>query len=537
MRKNLLNLLLICSLMTTYAFAQQVDTLAFQDFEVAPSTGHPVWTFTGPVVYNSGTSAANAAPPNSPIGIGNSRAWETTSNSAGLIVDFANITVPPATYDSVRLRFRLAAMNLNATTGGPDDLDYVLVAISTDGGTTFYNRMRIRGATTSNSFWPYSATGFAQVHYLPASEAVFQPTTTGLQSTFGYSTCEIVFPGQTVTDIKVRITGRSSASSDTWLVDNVVLTGESCYTYTNANYSLCAGDTLYIPTHSSPITQAGTYVDSIPGPGGCGTVATSVVNVLQASNATVAASICAGDSYILPGGNTVSVPGTYASTLVAANGCDSIVTTNLSVNPTYLILNPVDICFGDSLVLPGGGTASTSGTYTDTLSTALGCDSIIGTVLTVAPAIDTTVAVSGNGLTANAFANSYQWINCATGQPVAGQTSQTFTPQVTGVWSVQITVGNCTVTSGCTALTVGNAEPRAVLLTASPNPTSDAVVLSGWTTVEAPAIRVFDLAGRQVQATVADQGSSLVIGLQGLPAGVYQVEAQGLGHVRVVKHD
>ena len=41
----------------------------------------PTWTFTGPVIYNSGISSGTAAPANSPIGIGGSRAWESTSNS------------------------------------------------------------------------------------------------------------------------------------------------------------------------------------------------------------------------------------------------------------------------------------------------------------------------------------------------------------------------------------------------------------------------------------------------------------------------
>jgi len=201
-----------------------IDTLVMQDFDTVPTTPNPIWTFTGPVIYNMGTSSGTAAPPNSPIGIGASRAWETTTNSSGLILTFANVTVPNG-YDSIRVRFNLAAMNLTGGTGGPDDLDYVLTEVSTDGGATYYNRLRIRGAIANNSFWPYSATGVAKVYYTPLAEALFQPTNSGLQTTEGYSICEIAFPGS-VTQVQIRITGRSSSASDTWLVDNLLITGE-----------------------------------------------------------------------------------------------------------------------------------------------------------------------------------------------------------------------------------------------------------------------------------------------------------------------
>ena len=202
------------------AFSQTI--IAIQDFETAPAT--PTWGFTGPVVYRSGTSSATAEPPNSPIGINNSRAWETTSNSTGLVLVFDNITMPSG-YDSFLFDFKLAAMNLGGTTGnGPDHLDYVLVEYSTDNGVTYVPRLRIRGAINNNSFWEYAATGVAIVDYLPVTETLFQPTNSGLATTLGFSTVGITFPG-TIGQLKIKITGRSSSSSDTWLIDNVALKG------------------------------------------------------------------------------------------------------------------------------------------------------------------------------------------------------------------------------------------------------------------------------------------------------------------------
>lgn len=195
--------------------------LAVQDFEVAPVT--PTWLFSGPVIYNSGFSSAAAAPPDSPLGIDGSRAWETTTNSGGLVLTFDNQVIAPG-FDSIEVRFRLAAMALTASTGGPDNLDYVRVEISIDGGTTYYSRLRIRGAVNDNSFWPYAATGVAQVGHLPQSEVLFQPLTSGLQTAEGYSTAAIIFPGD-VGQLGIRITARSSSSTDTWLIDNLTLSG------------------------------------------------------------------------------------------------------------------------------------------------------------------------------------------------------------------------------------------------------------------------------------------------------------------------
>jgi hypothetical protein len=122
-------------------------------------------------------------------------------------------------------------MNLISTGGGPDNLDYVLTEVSFNGG-AYYSRLRIRGAVANNSYWPYSATGKAKVYYQPQTEAVFAPTNSGLQTTEGYSYCEIVFPG-TINSVSIRMTGRSSSSTDSWLVDNVLLTGQKLATGTS----------------------------------------------------------------------------------------------------------------------------------------------------------------------------------------------------------------------------------------------------------------------------------------------------------------
>ncbi len=227
--------------------------LAIQDFELTPAG--PVWGYSGtPNDFQSGFSGSGATPASSPLGIGGSRAWHVVSVSGGNPLTFDNILLPTG-YSSFEATFRLAAMNLNGSTGGPDDLDYVLVEYSLDGGTIWTPRVRIRGAVANNSSWAYDATGVASVDYLPATEALFQPTTSGLQTTFGFSTVEIFFPGS-LNQLSLRITPRSSSSSDSWLIDNVALVGVAAVPEPSTWLLLSAGGGLLAFLRRKALTES-----------------------------------------------------------------------------------------------------------------------------------------------------------------------------------------------------------------------------------------------------------------------------------------
>src|SRR5690606_28132196 len=85
-----------------------------------------------------------------------------------------------------------------------------------------------------------------------------------------------------------------------------------------------------------------------PSANGCqGTPITVTVNVSAAVQSTVKAQMCPGSTYMF-NGNTYTQPGTYQVTLVASNGCDSLVTLNLTTaNAIVTQLNEA-ICQGSS---------------------------------------------------------------------------------------------------------------------------------------------------------------------------------------------
>jgi gliding motility-associated-like protein len=131
-------------------------------------------------------------------------------------------------------------------------------------------------------------------------------------------------------------------------------------------------------------TVTNTLVAGAVCPGG---VATASITIHPAYDLTEAVAICDGESYTLPDGGVVLTGGTYVSDLLTTKGCDSTITTTLTVNPVYdFTLNP-SICLGAEYTLPDGTTADATGTYINSFTTAAGCDSVYTVNLTVNPVI------------------------------------------------------------------------------------------------------------------------------------------------------
>jgi len=151
----------------------------------------------------------------------------------------------------------------------------------------------------------------------------------------------------------------------------------------NQNISICQGDSVLLGGNYQNIS--GTYNDTISGGNtfGCDSIIVTNLTVNPVPTTPQTFAICQGDSILL-GGNYQNTAGTYYDTLQTSLSCDSIVTTTLVVSPVPTTNQNLSICAGDSILL-GGNYQNTAGTYNDTLQTVLGCDSIITTVLTINP--------------------------------------------------------------------------------------------------------------------------------------------------------
>jgi gliding motility-associated-like protein len=148
--------------------------------------------------------------------------------------------------------------------------------------------------------------------------------------------------------------------------------------------SICEGETYILPSGIT-VTDAGLYIDSLSTVNGCDSVITMDLTVLPVHSAVIQAVICAGESYQLPGGAIVSSSGVYTDQFTNRFGCDSLITTTLEVLPSYSYGISVQRCEGMAYTLPGGATVTAPGSYTDSLVTSAGCDSVIQTTVTFVP--------------------------------------------------------------------------------------------------------------------------------------------------------
>ena len=98
-------------------------------------------------------------------------------------------------------------------------------------------------------------------------------------------------------------------------------------------------------------------------------------------NTEFIATICEGQTYTENGFN-ISEAGVYTQTLTSANGCDSIVTLTVSVNPTFDTTINATINAGETYA-EFGFNESEAGTYVQNLQTVNGCDSTITLMLSV----------------------------------------------------------------------------------------------------------------------------------------------------------
>ncbi|MBK7566641.1 MAG: choice-of-anchor L domain-containing protein [Bacteroidetes bacterium] len=195
----------------------------------------------------------------------------------------------------------------------------------------------------------------------------------------------------------------SASTPGTYTITNFVVSGTACPDASNTfviniyptftsivNASICDGDSYTLPT-GTVVFAAGAYTNILNSVHGCDSTITTVLTIDPVYVFTLNPSICTGSSYILPDGTVVSTAGTYFNAFVTAAGCDSNYTINLSVNPTPIITPTVHICDGETYILPDGVAVGTSGVYDVTLVTGAGCDSTISTTVLVHPVFAVTV--------------------------------------------------------------------------------------------------------------------------------------------------
>ncbi len=160
-------------------------------------------------------------------------------------------------------------------------------------------------------------------------------------------------------------------------------------TYNIANpVSICQGGNYILPDNTST-GVAGVYPILLQSINGCDSLITTTLTVNPTYTSTLNPVICQNQSYTFPNGSADDSAGTFIFHFSTINGCDSMITVNLTVNLTYLVYVNVDICQGQTHTLPDGNVVNSAGVYSVLLNSINACDSTILTTIEVNPVFPT----------------------------------------------------------------------------------------------------------------------------------------------------
>lgn len=286
--------------------------------------------------------------------------------------------------------------------------------------------------------------------------------------------------------------------------------------------TLCAGQTVIVGpyTHS----ETGTYVDLLFTGDGCDSTVTTDLTIIPAPSSSQSISICFGYAYEI-GGHVHTEPGLYSDTVSTLGGCDSIVHTTLTVTPENAVTHERTICWGETYTI-GASTYSTEGIYSDVITSWALCDCTITTHLTVQLPVNKSIHQTLNLLTADQDDATYQWIKCNPIEIIPGATNQSFVAPAIGEYAVIVTEGVCSDTSSCVYVDILGIDEtvKSNPFTLYPNPASKIV-----------QVRIFDYQHEKYKLNLFNElgecvgnfepnSANYVINIDNLPAGIYVIQ-------------
>ena len=113
--------------------------------------------------------------------------------------------------------------------------------------------------------------------------------------------------------------------------------------------------------------------------------------------------------------------------------------------------------------------------------------------------IDNSVTTTATQLTSNFENGTYQWFECNTNLPLAGQVGQTFSPEAEGSYSVEVSLGSCIEFSDCIEFTTLGVEEFNLLSAVKiyPNPTMSTLNIE-YPLIEDMTVTLFSIDGKKL---------------------------------------
>ncbi|NNC94033.1 MAG: T9SS type A sorting domain-containing protein [Chitinophagales bacterium] len=286
-------------------------------------------------------------------------------------------------------------------------------------------------------------------------------------------------------------------------------------------YTWVDGNTYTSSNNTASYTYSGAAKN------GCDSVVSLDLTIVNSPTGTDTYSECNSMTWI--DGNTYTSSNnsaTYTFVGAAKNGCDSVVTLNLTILGPANGTDQRDEC--DAITWIDGNTytsSNSSATFLIQGGAKNGCDSMVTLNLTV-NSVDTGISLSGVTVTSNATGVAYQWLDCNNSfSAISGATAQSFTAGVNGSYAVRVDNNGCVDTSACkTITTVGIVENTFEdEFTIYPNPTNGKFSVEFINAQTILSATLYTISGKEIGFRTVDNSSTIDLEINGAP-GVYLIE-------------
>lgn len=311
-------------------------------------------------------------------------------------------------------------------------------------------------------------------------------------------------------------------------IDTIISVIELPQITKSISQTICGNQTYLF--NGRELSIAGEYFDTLTTVGGCDSIVMLNLQVNLAYSVSQSQSICEGNSAFFAG-EELTKAGIYIDSLQTLAGCDSIITLNLAVNPSYLGSVDAEICQGETYDFRGRQ-LSVTGQYVDSLTTATGCDSILICNLVVHNRPERPiVTVTGDTLTATE-AYAYQWYR--NGEVIEGQTGSKLVIIQSGNYKIEtFTEQGCINQSeeyNVTYSALDEYSSPEFALKVYPNPNKGLFIVDISTMKKEPIVlELFSVDGRLVakkQVNEIENGLTVRFGKENLAKGTYTLKVQ-----------
>jgi gliding motility-associated-like protein len=214
----------------------------------------------------------------------------------------------------------------------------------------------------------------------------------------------------------------------------------------NSSVSICSSGLPYV-WNGIQLTAAGNYTSTLINSSGCDSIATLVLTVEAVQTSTTSIEMCSAQLPFSWNGNSYNASGNYQVNLTSTTGCDSIAVLNLTVEPILSSTVVQTICESALPYTWNGNQYTTAGTYTVNLVTPEGCDSIVTLELTLLNTSTSTTTVSvcnsqlpyqWNGNMYNSSGNYVVTLTSSTGCDSLASLQLTVLQEISSLTSVNI---------------------------------------------------------------------------------------------------